>query len=66
MTTIPGFLTKTYEIFNTPEYVDCCGWGNNGTTIVIKKVGHNFFILISVYLRLIYLFKSQRYYVSSD
>lgn len=38
MTTIPGFLTKTYEIFNTPEYTDCCGWGNNGSTIVIKKV----------------------------
>ena len=38
MTTIPGFLTKTYEIFNTPDYTDCCGWGNNGSTIVIKKV----------------------------
>ena len=38
MTTIPGFLTKTYEIFNSPDYTDCCGWGNNGSTIVIKKV----------------------------
>jgi heat shock transcription factor len=38
MTTIPGFLTKTYEIFNTPEYIDCCGWGNDGSTIVIKKI----------------------------
>lgn len=38
MTTIPGFLTKTYEIFNTADYTDCCGWGNNGSTIVIKKV----------------------------
>jgi len=38
MTSIPGFLTKTYEIFNTPEYIDCCGWGNDGSTIVIKKI----------------------------
>lgn len=35
---VPGFLTKTYEIFNTPEYQDICSWGPNGDTINIKKV----------------------------
>lgn len=38
MATVPGFLTKTYEIFNSPEYADCCGWGANGETIIIRKV----------------------------
>ena len=38
MTNIPGFLLKTYEIFNTPEYSNLCGWGSNGETIVIKKI----------------------------
>ena len=36
--TLPSFLTKTYEIFNTKEYNDCCGWGSTGETIVIKKI----------------------------
>jgi hypothetical protein len=35
---VPGFLTKTYEIFNTPEYQDICSWGPNGDTINIKKI----------------------------
>lgn len=39
MTSVPGFLTKTYEIFSTPEYYDICSWGVNGDTIIIKKVG---------------------------
>jgi hypothetical protein len=37
-TSVPGFLTKTFEIFSTPEYGDICGWGPNGDTIIIKKV----------------------------
>lgn len=36
--TIPGFLTKTYEIFSSAEHKDLCGWGARGDTIVIKKV----------------------------
>jgi len=35
---LPSFLTKTYEIFNTKEFQDCCGWGPAGDTIIIKKV----------------------------
>ncbi len=35
---IPGFLTKTYEIFSSGEYSDLCGWGAGGDTIIIKKV----------------------------
>ncbi len=38
MTSVPGFLTKTFEIFSTPEFADCCGWGQNGDTIIIRKV----------------------------
>eukprot|EP00624_Nannochloropsis_granulata_P005053 evm.model.NODE_35794_length_6463_cov_7.710196.1 len=37
-TTIPGFLTKTFEIFSSGEYRDLCGWGPRGDTILIKKV----------------------------
>jgi hypothetical protein len=47
MASVPGFLTKTFEIFSSPEYSDCCGWGANGDTIVIKKVSS------SVLLRLV-------------
>jgi len=36
--TIPGFLTKTFEIFSSGEYKDLCGWGPRGDTILIKKV----------------------------
>lgn len=35
---VPGFLSKTYEIFNTPTYSDCCGWGKGGETIIITKI----------------------------
>lgn len=35
---IPGFLTKTFEIFSNEEFEDLCGWGENGDTIIIKKV----------------------------
>ena len=37
-TSIPGFLTKTYEIFTSPEYRYCCDWGRNGSTIVVTKI----------------------------
>jgi len=33
-----GFLTKTFEIFSTPEYADLCGWGANGDTIYVRKI----------------------------
>ena len=35
---IPGFLTKTYEIFSNSEYKYCCEWGQNGKTIVVTKI----------------------------
>ncbi len=35
---VPGFLTKLYEIFTSPEYSDCCKWGANGDSIVIFQV----------------------------
>ena len=38
MASVPGFLAKTYEIFNNAKYADCCGWGQNGDTIVIRKI----------------------------
>jgi hypothetical protein len=38
MAHVPGFLTKTYEIFSKPEYGEYCGWGVNGDSIVIRKV----------------------------
>lgn len=38
MASVPGFLTKTFEIFSSSEYSDCCGWGSNGETIIIRKV----------------------------
>jgi len=34
--TIPGFLTKTYEIFSNSEYERVCSWGPSGDTIVIR------------------------------
>lgn len=33
-----GFLTKTFEIFSTPEYADLCGWGPKGDTIYVRKI----------------------------
>ncbi|KAG5180276.1 HSF-type DNA-binding-domain-containing protein, partial [Tribonema minus] len=38
MTNIPGFLTKTFEIFSNPNFTSQCGWGVNGDTIVIFKI----------------------------
>jgi len=38
ISSVPGFLTKTYEIFSSHENRDKCGWGPNGDTIVIKQV----------------------------
>lgn len=35
---IPGFLTKTFEIFTNPAFSKMCGWGANGDTIVIFKI----------------------------
>ena len=35
---IPGFLTKTYEIFSLPEHQEYCGWGPKGDTIMIRKI----------------------------
>lgn len=35
---VPGFLTKTHEIFNSPQYQDICCWGPNGNTINVKKI----------------------------
>ena len=35
---IPGFLTKTYEIFTLPEYRYCCDWGADGNSIVVTKI----------------------------
>ena len=36
---VPGFLTKTFELFSCVDNHDCCGWGVDGTTIIISKVG---------------------------
>lgn len=33
-----GFLTKTFEIFSTPEYAELCGWGPKGDTIYVRKI----------------------------
>lgn len=38
MTTVSGFLTKTFGIFSDPHYEDICGWGPNGDTIQVRKV----------------------------
>ncbi|CAM9411699.1 unnamed protein product [Chrysoparadoxa australica] len=35
---VPGFITKTYEIFSNPKFDDICGWGPRGDTIIIKQV----------------------------
>jgi hypothetical protein len=50
-TSVPGFLTKTFEIFSTPEYGDICGWGPNGDTIIIKKVA-----FVTIRFRVLYIF----------
>eukprot|EP00953_Heterococcus_sp_UTEX-ZZ885_P005040 3189-Heterococcus_DN1.PRE.2 len=35
---IPGFLTKTFEIFTNSSYSKLCSWGPAGDTIVIYKI----------------------------
>ena len=35
---VPGFLSKTFRAFSNLKYSDCCGWGPNGDTIIIKQV----------------------------
>ena len=35
---IPGFLTKTYEIFSLSEHHEYCCWGPKGDSIIIKKI----------------------------
>ena len=35
---VPGFLTKTFDIFSDDSYIDYCGWTEDGNGIVIKKV----------------------------
>lgn len=35
---IPGFLTKTYEIFSLPEHQEYCCWGPKGDSIIIRKI----------------------------
>ena len=35
--TVPGFLTKTYDIFSRDEHQEFCGWGSKGDSIVIRQ-----------------------------
>ena len=35
---VPGFLTKTYDIFSRDEHQEFCGWGSKGESIVIRQV----------------------------
>ena len=37
-TSVPGFLTKTFDIFSNPAYQDLCGWNESGDMITIKRV----------------------------
>lgn len=34
---VPGFLTKTYDIFSRDEHQEFCGWGSKGDSIVIRQ-----------------------------
>jgi len=34
---VPGFLTKTYDIFSRDEHQEYCGWGSKGDSIVIRQ-----------------------------
>lgn len=43
MTTVSGFLTKTFGIFSDPHNEDICGWGPGGDTIQVRKVCSFFF-----------------------
>ena len=36
---LPGFIVKLFEIFNNNSaYKDLCGWGDDGTTIIIYNI----------------------------
>ena len=35
---IPGFVSKTYEIFMSDEYKQCCDWSRDGTSIIINDI----------------------------
>ena len=35
---IPGFLSKTFEIFSNVEFQPVCGWNESGDAIEIKNV----------------------------
>jgi len=35
---VPGFLTKAFEIFSNKAFLDLCGWGRNGQTVVIHRI----------------------------
>jgi hypothetical protein len=34
---VPGFLTKTYDIFSREDHQEYCGWGSKGDSIVIRQ-----------------------------
>ena len=40
MSSVSGFLSKTFEIFSDTSHDDICSWGPNGDTIQVKKVVH--------------------------
>ncbi|CAM9519323.1 unnamed protein product, partial [Discosporangium mesarthrocarpum] len=33
---VAGFLSKAYQIFDSPQWPHICGWGNEGKTVVIR------------------------------
>ncbi|TDH73170.1 uncharacterized protein CCR75_003018 [Bremia lactucae] len=35
---LPAFLSKTYEIFSMPEFLQVCGWNANGDTIIVSQL----------------------------
>nr|CCA14258.1 cleavage induced conserved hypothetical protein [Albugo laibachii Nc14] len=35
---LPAFLSKTFEIFNLPEFSDMCGWNSTGDTIIVRHL----------------------------
>ncbi|CCI40698.1 unnamed protein product [Albugo candida] len=35
---LPAFLSKTFEIFNLPEFTDMCGWNATGDTIIVRHL----------------------------
>ena len=65
-TSVPGFLTKTYEIFSNPEYADCCGWGPTGETIIIRKVFDTFHLLSRIIILIIHSMYIYMYLIFLD